>query len=254
MMRARDADWKRQAEPRIFWAGDSTVTQNDYMTYPQSGIGQGIRLFIRKEVEIRNHAVNGRSTKSFIDEGRLAPVYDEISGGDFLFIQFGHNDEKRSDPSRYTEPYGEFIENLGKYISAAQNKKALPVLITPLSRRKILEDGKLDRTAHRSYRLAMQQAARKWAVPCIDLCEASARLIERTPPEVSEHWFMNLRKGEYFNYPEGRQDDTHLQWRGALVFGRLLAEGLKALGGVYGELLIRPEKLSEPFDGEIIDG
>lgn len=238
-------------KPRIFWAGDSTVTQNDYRTYPQSGIGQGIRLYIRKEIEIKNHAVNGRSTKSFIDESRLAPIYDEITEDDFLFIQFGHNDEKVQDPSRYTDPDGEFCVNLGKYAAAARNKGAHPVLITPLYRRTFLEDGSLFQEEHLDYQKAMIKTAGELNIPCIDLCTASKSLIEKTQKEVSEHWFMNLAKGEFPNFPDGKQDNTHLQWRGALTFGSLLAAGLKKLGGIYEELLIEPEKLTVSFEGEV---
>ena len=87
----------------IFWAGDSTVQYNDILTFPQTGIGQVMNLFLKPEVRVENHAKNGRSTKSFIDESRLTPIYDKITAGDFLFIQFGHNDEKKNDPQRYTE-------------------------------------------------------------------------------------------------------------------------------------------------------
>ena len=85
----------------IFWAGDSTVRQNSILTYPQTGIGQVFERFTRRShVQIENHAENGRSTKSFLDEGRLAPICQRMQEGDFLFIQFGHNDQKAEDPSR----------------------------------------------------------------------------------------------------------------------------------------------------------
>lgn len=238
---------------RIFWAGDSTVTQNDYRTYPQSGIGQGLRLYIKKEIEIKNHAINGRSTKSFIDESRLAFIYDEITKDDFLFVQFGHNDEKIQDPSRYTDP-DEFCVNLGKYAAAAQNKGAHPVFITPLYRRTFQKDGSLYQGEHLPYQKAMIQTAKELSVPCIDLCAASKKLLEQTAEEVSEHWFMNLAKNEFRNFPEGRQDNTHLQWEGAVRFGGLLAAGLKALGGIYEELLIEPENLGISFEGEVFHG
>ncbi|CVI73450.1 Rhamnogalacturonan acetylesterase RhgT [Clostridiales bacterium CHKCI001] len=240
-------------KPRIFWAGDSTVTQNDYTTYPQSGIGQGIRLFIKKEIEIKNHAMNGRSTKSFIDEFRLAPIYDEITKGDFLFIEFGHNDEKVQDPSRYTDPYGEYRINLEKYINVARNKGAYPVLITSLYRRNFLEDGTLSQIEHRDYQESMKNTAKECQVPCIDLCTASKKLLESTPKEISENWFMNLKPGEFPNFPEGKEDNTHLQWNGAMIFGRIVALGLKALGGRYADLLIEPDKLTGVFEGEIIN-
>lgn len=117
---------------KIFWAGDSTVQTNDYTTYPQSGIGQAFSIYVRREYTVENHARNGRSTKSFIDEGRLDAIERQLSPGDFLFIQFGHNDEKSQDETRYTEPHGSFIDNLGCMIRAAEAHGAYPVLITPL--------------------------------------------------------------------------------------------------------------------------
>ena len=82
---------------KIFWASDSTVQTNKFMTYPQTGIGQVFSLYTKDDVTVVNYAKNGRSTKSFIDEGRLQRIDEEIGAGDFLFIQFGHNDEKSQD-------------------------------------------------------------------------------------------------------------------------------------------------------------
>ena len=115
----------------IYWASDSTVQYNDILTYPQTGMGQVLNLFLKPDVIVSNHAKNGRSTKSFIDESRMVPIYDRITEGDFLFIQFGHNDEKINDPTRYTDAEGEYRVNLEKFVNVARNKKAVPVIITP---------------------------------------------------------------------------------------------------------------------------
>lgn len=88
----------------------------------------------RYQVQIENYAENGRSTKQFIDEWRLATIYDRIHAGDFLFVQFGHNDEKASDPARYTDPETDFPANLERFVNVARNKGATPVFITPLTR------------------------------------------------------------------------------------------------------------------------
>ena len=136
--------------PRIFWAGDSTVKQNDFTSYPQCGIGQGFSLFVKKEILIVNRAENGRSTKSFIDEGRLDYIRENIRKGDFLFVQFGHNDEK-NDPLRYTDPQGSFKENLRTFIKVAHDIGAYPLLITPLYRRIFESEGKLVDNTHLTY-------------------------------------------------------------------------------------------------------
>lgn len=221
----------------IFWAGDSTVQYNGFKTYPQTGIGQVFNLFVKPEVIIENHAKNGRSTKSFIDQSRLAPIYDRIGEGDFLFVQFGHNDEKETDPLRFTKPDGEFTVNLEKFANVARNKKAYPVFISPLTRRCFEEDGHLGAGAHAPYVDAMRKTAERLQVPMVDLYRMSRELVEKAGMEKTTHWYMHLPEGEYLSHPEGLSDDTHLQYAGAVAFGRLIAKGLKELGGVYRDLL-----------------
>ncbi len=222
----------------IYWAGDSTVQYNGIMTYPQTGIGQVFHLFVKPGVKIENHAKNGRSTKSFIDESRLPAIYDQISEGDFLFIQFGHNDEKKQDPDRYTEPFSEYMVNLEKFVNVARNKKALPVLITPLERRCFMENGHLDKGEHGDYVEAMKRTAENLDVALIDLYSMSRREMEKAGEEATKKWYMHLPEGKYPYHPEGLTDNTHLQYAGAVVYGGCIARGLKELGGVYRELLL----------------
>jgi lysophospholipase L1-like esterase len=228
---------------KIYWAGDSTVKQNDFTTYPQTGMGQGMQLFMNQETVIINHAENGRSTKSFIDESRLAAIYNEITAGDYLFIQFGHNDAKMEDPTRYTEPWGEYQENLERFVNVARNRKAHPLFITPLCRRWFDDRGRLRDDIHGDYPEAMIMMSERLEVPCIDLYRSSRALIEDLGPERSKGYFMHLTPGEYPNYPEGKVDDTHLKYEGAVAFSELIAKGLKELGGGYEALLRMPEKL-----------
>lgn len=229
-------------ETRIFWAGDSTVKQNNYTSFPQTGIGQAFSLFIKQSIRIENYAQNGRSTKSFIDENRLAAIEKRIGEGDFLFIQFGHNDEKIQDPARYTESYGSYQENLKKFIDVARQHGAHPVLITPLYRRKFNADGKtLVEGTHKDYPQAMIDLGKRENVPVIDLCTASKALIEQYGDEATRKWFMHVEAGIYPHFPEGKEDDTHLQYEGAFRFGKLIAEGLEKLGGIYADLLIEPD-------------
>ncbi|MGF7145654.1 lysophospholipase L1-like esterase [Anaerotaenia torta] len=228
---------------KIYWTGDSTVKQNDFTTYPQTGIGQGMRLFIKPEAAILNHAENGRSTKSFIEETRLAAIYNEMTAGDFLFIQFGHNDSKAEDPNRYAEAWSEYRANLECFVNAARNRKANPVFLTPLCRRWFDENNQLKERIHGDYPEAMFASARELGVACIDLYGRSRELIERQGPEASKRYFMHLEPGEYPNYPEGLTDDTHLRYEGAVAFAELIAKELKELGGIYEDLLLYPEKL-----------
>ena len=222
----------------IYWAGDSTVQYNDITTYPQTGIGQVIHLYLKPEVKISNHAKNGRSTKSFIDESRMVPIYDQITEGDFLFIQFGHNDEKINDPTRYTAPNGEYMVNLGKFVNVARNKKAHPVLITPLERRHFVEEHKLSAGEHLEYVNAMKKVAEELEVPLIDLYTMSREAMEEAGMEKTLDWYMHLKEGESVNYPEGKTDNTHLKYAGAVTYAGCIAKGLKELGGIYKELVL----------------
>lgn len=223
---------------RIFWAGDSTVQTNDITTYPQTGIGQVFSLYIMEDIRVCNHAKNGRSTKSFLDEGRLEPIAKEIEEGDYLFIQFGHNDEKIQDPARYTEPFGTYMENLKLFIDTARNHGAKPVLITPLERRCFVDEKHLGAGEHGKYVEAVKRTAQQENVPLIDLHSQSRAAMEEAGVEETLKWFMHLKPGEYPSCPEGKEDNTHLKYEGAVKFAGLVAQGLKELGGEYKEMLI----------------
>lgn len=217
----------------IFWASDSTVAKKPITVYPETGIGQMFDRYVKKfDVQIENHAENGRSTKQFLDEGRLIPIYDRMHKGDFLFIQFGHNDEKQADPARYTDPDGEYVENLTRFVNAARNKGATPVFITPLTRRLYREPG----MSHAAYSRAMKRTAERLNVALIDL-EAMSQARVDALGEAAKAYYMNFPAGEYENYPEGKTDNTHLRPEGALAFGALIARGLRDLGGEYAALL-----------------
>lgn len=222
----------------IFWAGDSTVQTNYIMTYPQTGLGQVFSLYVKESVEIYNYAKNGRSTKNFLDEGRLELIRERITKDDFLFIQFAHNDEKKEDPSRYTEPFSTYMDNLKIFTDMAKSRGALPVLITPLERWCFVDGKYLGIGEHSDYVAAMKQTAEQQKVPLIDAYSYSRAELKKAGPEKSKKWFMNLEPGVYASYPDGKTDNTHLRYEGAVMFAGLIAKGLGELGGVYKELLI----------------
>lgn len=229
---------------RIFWAGDSTVKKNDFTSFPQTGLGQGFQLFIKDDYSIENYGQNGRSTKSFITEKRLAAIEERIEEGDYLFIQFGHNDEK-PDEGRHTEPYGSYMENLKIYINVAREHKAYPLLITPLYRRLFKEDKlHLIDSTHLDYPDACIKLAKEMDVPVIDLCTLSKNLIEETGYSRTEQWFVHVQPGIYDNFPEGKSDETHLTYEGAYWFSKILSEELIKIGGVYADI-IRPVVIEE---------
>lgn len=221
---------------RIFWAGDSTAAFNGFETFPQTGIGQGYQLYVRRNVQICNYAKNGRSTKSFIDEGLLAEIEKRIGAEDFLYIQFGHNDEKQ-DPARFTDPYTTYQENLARMVETARRAKAHPLLITSLYRRHFDENGCLKERVHLDYPDAMKDLAARLSVPCVDLCELSRRLLEQTGDEQSRMWFMRLDPGRYENYPDGKEDDSHLHYEGAVKMAGLIAKEVRKIGAPYNRVL-----------------
>lgn len=221
---------------KIFWAGDSTVKDNYIDTYPRTGIAQGLRLYLNPNVEINNHAENARSTKNFISEGRLDNIASVISNGDFFFIEFGHNDWNE-DPNRHTDAFKDYKSNLKKMVDIALIKGAYPVLITPLYCRFLDDSGNLKDKVHFDYPDAMIELSKELNVPCIDLCERSRQLLLHTKLSESKNWFMNLEASKYNAYPEGIIDDAHLQYNGAVIFAKLIADGLKELGSIYGELV-----------------
>jgi hypothetical protein len=131
------------------------------------------------------------------------------------------------------------MENLERFIRLAREKKAHPVLITPLERRCFKEDGQLGEGAHAEYVAAMKQTAEKCQVPLIDLYRMSRDALQKAGAEKTKEWYMHLPAGEYPSHPEGLTDNTHLKYMGAVVYGGCIAKGLKELGGIYEDLLLQ---------------
>lgn len=212
----------------VYLAGDSTVSSYGANAAPMAGWGQMLGELFEDGVAVRNEARGGRSSKSFIDEGRLAPIAEAIAPGDYLFIQFGHNDEK-TDEARYTSPDGTYPQYLKQYIEAARAKGATPVLLTPVERRSFDENGGLKDT-HGDYPAAVLRLAREEDVPVIDLRQKSRVLFESLGDETSKKLLTWLKQGESPNYPEGKQDNTHFNEAGAREIARLVAEGIREAG------------------------
>jgi len=220
------AEEKVQKFPKIFIAGDSTAASYSGERYPMMGWGQVINYYLRN-VCVINLAQCGRSSRSFIDEGWFRLIEERIAEGDYLLVQFGHNDEKSQDPKRYTEPETSFPEYLMKYVNLARERGAKPVLITPTARRKF-EEGKLIDT-HKAYAEAIRKLAEKEGTAFIDLTKLSMELMEGLGEEESKKLFTKVKAGEYPGYPEGHDDDTHFCQRGALEIASLVGEGMKKL-------------------------
>ncbi len=205
--------------PSIFIIGDSTVEDN---TPPFRGWGWALPEYVAPDVVVRNHAISGRSTRSFLAEGRFDPVRDQLQSGDVLMIQFGHNDEK-DDPERHTDPDSSYPDFLRLYCRAAMEKGALPVLLSPVSRRIYVGDGSLLYT-HGAYPLAVKQVANELSIPFLDLEKASRTLYLSQPPEKTAELFVRIQPGENPDFPNGHDDLTHFCAEGAKQIAALIAD------------------------------
>jgi lysophospholipase L1-like esterase len=224
---------------RVFLAGDSTMSIKETRAYPETGWGMPFVYFWDSTVQVVNRAKNGRSTKSFINEGLWKSITDEAGEGDYIFIQFGHNDEVPTKKTYTTEQ--EFRDNLLRYVGDSRNKKAIPVLITPVARRKFDPQGKVTGT-HDVYSQIVRELAAKENVALIDLDRKSQALYQQFGPEHSELLFLQLQPGEHPNYPEGKDDNTHFSELGARLVAQLVLKEIKELKLELTERVIAPLK------------
>ena len=192
--------------------------------FPETGWCQIIEPNFDKTVRISNHAVNGRSSKSFIDQGRWEVVLDSLKKGDYVFIQFGHNDQKIQDSTRYTVPFESYSENLKKFITETRDKGAVPILFTSIVRRKFGDDGKLKDT-HGDYPVAAKKVAQELNVPLIDLQKITEEWVNTLGDEASKKMFLWTAPNE--KYPNGRKDDTHLSVEGANKVAQFAVQEIK---------------------------
>ena len=209
----------------IYWAGDSTAAQNSIATWPQTGIGQEFERFLRGGVRVENFALNGRSTKSFMDEGHLDAIAAQIQEGDFLFIQFGHNDEKDA-PELHTDPDSTYPEFLSWYCDEAISRGAQPVLITPVSRRWWIPGPEMLYT-HGEYPAAVRKLAAERNIPLVDLKTTSRNLYLELGEEKCAELFVVIPKGENPDFPEGHNDKTHFNAYGAEKIAGLVVDSLR---------------------------
>ena len=220
---------------RVLCLGDSIMQYNDFSTYPQTGWVQELRRFFPDTTEWLDFARNGRSTKSFIDEGRFTRVMTEAKKGDFALIQFAHNDEKSADPTRYTSPEkgGAFRKNLSYFVRELRSKGVLPVLLTPMARR-MFENGVLV-NSHGDYPQAIVETATEENVPCIDMNALTMAFLSKEGEEKSRRFYMNFDAGLYENFLEGKADNSHLRPDGAYAFSRICVAEIKKISGRFPE-------------------
>ena len=230
----------------IFMIGDSTMANKPYDNEnPERGWGMVLQGFFTDDIVVDNHAVNGRSSKSFIDEGRWQAVLDKIKPGDYVFIQFGHNDEK-PQIDRHTDPGTTFDANLERFVNETREHGGIPVLFNCVVRRNFQvvvpendDDEKLRNTiftgktiiegdslvdTHGDYRIAPMNVARRLGVPFVDANRISHDLEQGMGPQESKKLHLWLKPGENPSLPKGREDNTHYSVYGAHIVASLLVD------------------------------
>jgi len=223
----------------VWLIGDSTMSVKDVKAYPETGWGMPFVNFWDSTIAVDNRAKNGRSTRSFMEEGLWKPVMEQMQEGDYVFIQFGHNDEVPTKKT-YTKEE-EFKSLLKKYIAETRSKKANPVLLTPVARRKFDSTGHIQET-HAVYSQIVRDVAKEENVPLIDLAEKGKALYQQMGPDASKYLFNYLMPGEHPNYPAGKEDDTHFSELGARKIAEIVLAEIRNLKLELADRIIKPVK------------
>lgn len=210
----------------LYICGDSTAAAYASERAPLTGWGQVLPDML-PGVEIANHAIAGRSTKSFLREGRLAAIEERLLPGDLLLIQFTHNDASDRE-ERHTDPHTTFPENLSVFVGTARRHGAVPVLLTPIPRLWWREGALAD--AHGEYPPAIRRLAAQENVPVIDVLDEGMKALSALGEEASRRLYMNLEPGAYPAWPDGSEDDAHTCRAGAELFACITCQGLRRLG------------------------
>lgn len=246
----------------VFIAGDSTAAEKRADRRPETGWGEQLQSFFDPDdVRIINLARNGRSTRTFIEEGRWASLLEELRPGDYVLIQFGHNDQSESKPDRYTLPNA-FRANLTRFVADVREREATPVLLTPVVRRRFDDEGQFY-DVHGEYPGLTRAVAAETGAALLDLHRASETALLAYGEAASEELFLHLDPGEHPNYPDGLSDDTHFSPTGAALMARLAAEEVASSALGLADAVILPDAPGADAavdaayggeDGALVDG
>lgn len=214
--------------PTVYIAGDSTVQTYDPYWEPQAGWGQMIPRFFSSDIQFSNQAIGGRSSKSFMLEGRLDTILRAIKPDDYFLIQFGHNDATISVPERYASP-ADYKEYLRTYVQGARQRGAIPILVTPVGRLDYNAGTRLFNVSFPEYVAKMKELAAEMDVALVDLSTLSREYYDTIGPEGALAVFLHVPAGIYAAFPSGSEDNTHFQEYGAIQIARLLSGGIRTL-------------------------
>ncbi len=226
---------------RIYLIGDSTMCTYEASREPLTGWGMPFANFFDSTVQIDNRAKGGRSTRTFISENRWQPIADSLQEGDYVLMQFGHNDEAKEEKykDRYT-PVPEYKKNLTKFVTETRAKNAIPVLITPVTRMKFDKNGNVMET-HIEYTAAVYEIAAAQQVALIDLDKKSRELLQQLGPASAKYLYMQLDSLEHPNYPDGQKDNTHFTEFGARKMAEIVLAGIRELHLELADHIVKPQ-------------
>ncbi|HNL65048.1 MAG TPA: rhamnogalacturonan acetylesterase, partial [Ferruginibacter sp.] len=233
----------------VFLVGDSTMANKPLDENPERGWGMCLPKYLTGEVEVQNHAVNGRSTKSFINEHRWDTIMSRLKEGDYVLIQFGHNDSKADDSTRSAPAHTLYKDNLIRFVKDVRSKGATPVLITPVMRRKFDANGNFV-DQHGDYPGVVKEVAASLNVPLIDLHKSSEALIVKEGVEGSRRLFLNIPPNHFKNYKGKEEDNTHFSEYGAASMASLVCQAIKEQNLALAQYL-RPSDFKEKFAFEL---
>ncbi|GGW53127.1 rhamnogalacturonan acetylesterase [Alishewanella tabrizica] len=223
---AQEQTYTALSKATLHLVGDSTMSDKPELAYPERGWGQLLPEFMLPQLNIINHAANGRSTRRFINEGRWQRLLSEVSAGDYVLIQFGHNDQKHDDPARFAAAEGDYQVFLRRFIQELRARNATPLLASSICRRNFTAQGRLTRDLAKYAEAAAQVAATE-QVAFFDLQQHSCDFIEQQGLAGSQPYFIQVPAGLYAKYPEGKLDNTHLTLQGASKIAQLFVRDLQ---------------------------
>ncbi len=202
------------AQVTVFLAGDSTLAVKTPERRPETGWGEMLQKhFDAAKVKIDNRAQNGRSTRTFIEQGHWQRIIDNLRKDDWVIVQFGHNDSAKDRPDRYTPP-DDFKKNLNRFIDEVKAAKTNIILMTPVMRRRFDKDGNFV-DVHGEYPDIFRVVARDSKVPLIDMHRKSEAVLKKYGVEGSKSLFLQLKPAEHPNFQNGVDDNTHFNPAGA---------------------------------------
>ena len=224
-----DSNLQNPRRTTLHLIGDSTMSVKSNLYYPERGWGMALPGFMSQDLGIVNHAANGRSTKRFVDEGRWSRALSEMKKGDYLLVQFGHNDQKRNQPTQYASAEFDYPNYLHLFIEEARKKGVTPMIASSICRRQFSELGKLRHTLN-NYVSAAREVAKDANVDFFDMNQLTCDFFEQEGDAATQRYFLQIPPRLYSRYPDGKIDNTHLNTLGAALVAQFFVKDLIVQG------------------------